>query len=221
MFRRDPFASCGIALLVWLGWSSVYATEFPRQTFTNSVGMVMVRIPAGYWAGQYETTQQEYERVTGANPSQFKAPRNPVERVNWHDAVAFCTKLTESERAAGKLPEGCSYRLPTEKEWVYLMADAKLQDAVRGRFGAKREPLGPREVGSLKPNQLGLHDMLGNVWEWCLDLYLPNYSWRVLRGGAWSVSDPEQFTAGTRLNVDPETAYGFYGFRCVLTSLPP
>jgi formylglycine-generating enzyme required for sulfatase activity len=208
-----------LSLIVCVTFHS-QADELPKGDITNTVGMILVSVPAGYWAGKYEVTQQEYERVMGSNPARFKAPRNPVERTSWHDAMAFCAKLRETERKAGKLPKGFAYSLPTEQQWVYLAADAKLEDAVRGRFGPNNEPLGPREVGSLKPNALGLYDTLGNVWEWCLDPYMPNNNWRVLRGGAWSVSDPDNFTTTVRLNVEPETSYEFYGFRCVLVRKP-
>jgi formylglycine-generating enzyme required for sulfatase activity len=76
-----------------------------------------VRITRGYWLGKYEVTQAEYEAVMGSNPSHFKGQRNPVETVSWNDAVAFCGKLTERERGAGRLPAGYEYRLPTEAEW--------------------------------------------------------------------------------------------------------
>jgi formylglycine-generating enzyme required for sulfatase activity len=101
------------------------------------------------------------------------------------------------------------------------VTDAPLDQAVFNRFGPNKEPLGPAEVGSRKPNQLGLHDIRGNVWEWCLDLYMPNSQWRVLRGGAWSISDPDNMDPEIRLNVEPETRYDFYGFRCVLVRVAP
>ncbi len=78
-----------------------------------------VQISRGYWIGKYEVTQAEYEAHMGKNPSTFKGARNPVETVSWSDAVAFCTKLTEREQKAGRLPEGYEYRLPTEAEWEY------------------------------------------------------------------------------------------------------
>jgi formylglycine-generating enzyme required for sulfatase activity len=188
-----------------------------KQAFTNGIGMVMIRMPGGYCVGKFEVTQEQYQAVMGRNPSKYKSGRNPVERVSWHDAMAFCRALTGIEKDAGRLPAGFAYSLPSEKQWNEFVGDASLEDAVHGRFGKDGEPLGPVEVGSRRANQFGLHDVRGNVWEWCLDDYLPNYNWKVLRGGAWSVSDPDNLAVSVRLNVEPETAYDFYGFRCVLT----
>ncbi|MFM2095378.1 MAG: hypothetical protein RIS70_2502 [Planctomycetota bacterium] len=106
---------------------------------TNSIGMKLKLIPAGtftmgsvkggaselshevtltkpFYLGAYEVTQEQYERVIGVNPSQFKNPRKPVETVTWDDAVEFCRTLSElpEEKAAGRV-----YRLPTEAEWEY------------------------------------------------------------------------------------------------------
>jgi len=220
-FRSEfklQLASGGV--LVLIAWSANAALAADRSgpdgIFTNTIGMVMVQMPGSYWVGKFEATQKEYEAVTGKNPSKFKAERNPVERVNWHDAMAFCRELTRREKDAGTLPAGFVYSLPTEKQWDQFVGDANLDDAVTGRF-ADGKPLGPLEVGSRKPNQFGLHDVRGNAWEWCLDAFMPNSHWKVLRGGAWSVSDPDNLAVSARLNVEPETAYEFYGFRCVLT----
>ena len=192
------------------------STHAAPQTFTNSIGMVMVWLPEGFWAGKFEVTQAEYETVTGRNPSRYKSPRNPVERVSWYDAMAFCEKLTEMEKTVGRLPDGHAYSLPTDRQWETMVADASLEDAVYDRFEEDQKPLGPIEVGSKPANSLGLHDIRGNVWEWCLELFLPRYHWRVLRGGGWSISDPAKMETTLRLNVEPDSAYDFYGFRCVL-----
>lgn len=206
------------ASILSLATVSVWAAEPPKQTFTNSTGMVMVWVPAGFWAGKYEVTQTEYEKVVGNNPSKYKAARNPVERVNWHDAMAFCEKLTAIESREKSVPSGFTYTLPTDRQWETMLADTKLEDGVFARFGSDRKPLGPREVGSKPANSLGLHDMYGNIWEWCLELFMPNNQWRVLRGGGWSISSPTETSMKGRLNVEPETAYDFYGFRCVLVT---
>ncbi len=201
-------------LLALLFCFTVAASAEPP--LTNRIGMVMIRVPAGFWAGQHEVTQAEYEKVMGTNPSKFRGARLPVQNVNWNDAMEFCRKLTELERPAGRV-----YRLPTEKEWEQLVADATLDDAVTGRFDKDGKGLGPAEVGSRKPNQLGLYDIRGNMWEWCLNDYMANSQWKVLRGGAWSVSDHDNLAIGTRLNVEPYVGYEFYGFRCVLVPETP
>src|ERR1043166_3462509 len=117
-------------LILTLLASAGFAADPPSatQTFTNSIGMAMVWMGEGYWVGKFEVTQKEYQAVTGKNPSKFKAERNPVERVSWHDAMAFCKALTEKERAAGTLPKGFVYSLPTEKQWDEFVGDSSLND---------------------------------------------------------------------------------------------
>ena len=82
---------------------------------------VRVTLSRGFWLGRTEVTQAQYEALTGNNPSRFKdaGPDAPVEHVSWLDAMAFCEKLTARERAAGRLPEGWRYTLPTEAQWDY------------------------------------------------------------------------------------------------------
>ncbi|MBO4796666.1 MAG: SUMF1/EgtB/PvdO family nonheme iron enzyme, partial [Verrucomicrobia bacterium] len=78
-----------------------------------------VTLTKGYWLGRYQVTQAQYEAIMGTNPSNFKGADLPVEMVNWDEAKEFCAKLTASEKAAGRLPEGYEYTLPTEAQWEY------------------------------------------------------------------------------------------------------
>jgi len=162
----------------------------------NSVGMVLVPIPAGefmmgeptkpthpvtltkpFHLGAFEVTQEQYEKVMGKNPSHFKGTNNPVEQVSWHEAVEFCRNLSElpEEKAAGHV-----YRLPTEAEWEYA---CRAGTTTKFSFGDDESRFGQhawfREnaqskthpVGEKKPNPWGLYDMHGNVFEWCRDWY--------------------------------------------------
>ena len=146
-------------------------------------------------------TQDEYAEVSGEWPSATREGRLPVEGVSWWDTIVFCNILSER---AGLAPvyrvvgddvawdtTANGYRLPTEAEWEHacragttgprygtLDAIAWYRDNSDGR---------PHEVGAKQPNPWGLHDTLGNVWEWCWDLYDPEVygTYRVLRGGGW------------------------------------
>ncbi|THV32919.1 formylglycine-generating enzyme family protein [Glycomyces buryatensis] len=154
-----------------------------------------------YRIGACPVTQEEYAAVTGEHPSAAKGDRLPVESVSWLDTVAFCNALSERE---GLTPayalDGANvhwntaadgYRLPAEAEWEYACRAGTTGprygdlDEIAWYRGNSDER--PHEVGTKLPNDWGLHDTLGNVWEWCFDLYDPEVygTYRVLRGGAW------------------------------------
>jgi eukaryotic-like serine/threonine-protein kinase len=175
---------------------------------------VRVTISKGFLLGKYEVTQKEWESVMGSNPSNFKGARLPVEKVRWEEATKFCRKFTEQERRAGRLGAKEMYRLPTEAEWEYGCRAGTTSPFSYGSSLSSREanfnvnyPYGgaskgaylekTANVGSYKGNAWGLHDMHGNVWEWCQDWYGENLpggtdpsvaftGWpAVLRGGGW------------------------------------
>lgn len=191
------------------------------QMFTNSIGMEFVLVPAGrfkmgdhrhnnekpvhdvtignpFYLGKYQVTQGDWKSVMGENPSDFKVDdRLPVERVTWNDCQDFLKNLNAIEKDV-------VYRLPSEAEWEYACRAgttgdfyADLNDAGWCRFNSN---LRPNLVGQKFRNPFGLHDMHGNVWEWCQDRWHENYNdapedgcaWetgndkrRVMRGGSW------------------------------------
>lgn len=159
-----------------------------------------VTLTKPYWIGATEVTQAQYEALTGENPSNFRGDSRPVEQVSWHDAVAFCRKLTERERRAGRLPEGQVYRLPTEAEWEYACragsetaysfgddadgldryawyyensGDVRLEDSSWTHVKSKNSRCRTHEVARKAANPWGLYDVHGNVSEWCSDWYGP------------------------------------------------
>ena len=155
----------------------------------------MVTLTKGFFMGKYEVTQAEYLAVIGTNPSTFIGNLSrPVEQVNWVDATNYCARRTQLETAAGLIPSGSRYRLPTEAEWEYA---CRAWTSTRLHYG---EDLGytnlanyawfsansggtTHPVGQKLPNLWGLYDMTGNVAEWCQDQY------GVYPGG--SVTDPQ------------------------------
>jgi sulfatase modifying factor 1 len=141
---------------------------------------------------KFEVTQELYEKIAGRNPSRHKGAKNPVERVRWREAIAFCNARSEAEhlRPCYDLAKGVcdfsadGYRLPTEAEWefacrggtsgaYYFGDDARsLKGNAWFKDNADRTT---HPVGRLRPNPLGLCDMAGNVWEWCNDWYQVDY----------------------------------------------
>ncbi len=158
---------------------------------------------APYEIAAHPITRARYAQVTGQWPSTARGDRSPVEGVSWWDAVRFCNALSRHEgstpayhpRADAEDVEwdtsADGYRLPTEAEWEH----ACRAGTTGPRYGPLDEIAWHRrnsherihDVGGKRPNAWGLHDMLGNVWEWCWDHYDPEVygAYRVLRGGGW------------------------------------
>lgn len=184
------------------------------KDFIAASGIPMVWIPEGnFWAGKYDVRQNEFELVAGYNPSTFRRSTRPVETISWEAAVAFCDKLNEYEKKAGKLPAGYHYSLPMESQWETFSADADIDQAAMSRSGASLSST--QDAGASEPNKYGVYDSLGNVWEWCMDAFddKGNHS---LRGGNW-LSSAENFpSADTRNAGGPKYADRFTGFRVVL-----
>ncbi len=186
--------------------------------FTTSFDMIMIWVPEGYWVGKYEVSQRQYEKVMKNNPSFFRGLNRPVESVSWTEAVEFCKKATEKEREAGDLPDGYQFSLPTEGQWEYFLGDANIDTAVTSR----EEPLNSTaDVGSSEPNQFGLYDVLGNVWEWCIDPFDPAGRLHVIRGGSWLSSNDNFPNSSIRNGAGENYRDKFTGFRCVLVKTSP
>lgn len=133
-----------------------------------------VTIPNAFYIGKFEITQAQWKKVMGANPAFFQGKNIeantdsfPVESVSWKDVQLFIKKLNQLEK--GK----AVYRLPTEFEWEYAARAGNKEDIAWNEINesAHIANLTPQAVGQKKPNAWGLHDMLGNVWEWVDDYY--------------------------------------------------
>ncbi len=224
-----------------------------------------VTISRGFWMGKYEVTQGEYEAVMGSNPSTFNGLRmnwpepgtntdfgidlnRPVETVTWFDATNYCGRLTDRDRAAGRIPAGTAYRLPTEAEWEYA---CRAGASTRFCYGDDLDQTNltnfawysvnsghiTHPVGQKLPNLWGLHDMLGNVKEWCQDWWadrLPggsvldpqgpaSGSFRVIRGNYWNqwLALPTLSRSAFRSNNPARIPIVSIGFRVVLAPAQP
>ena len=198
-----------------------------------------VTLSRPFYMGVTEVTNGQWQRVMGSVPSKWKDADRPVETVSWEEAVAFCRKLSElpEERKAGRV-----YRLPTEAEWEYAcragtdtkysFGDAEGQLDAYGWYdknsGGKTHP-----VGQKQPNAWGLHDMHGNVWEWCSDWYgeyprggvTDPQGWsggsnRVNRGGSWN-NTARNCRSANRNRNNPSNRNNNLGFRLALNSALP
>jgi formylglycine-generating enzyme required for sulfatase activity len=191
-----------------------------------------VTIRQGFYAGRYEITQAQWQRVMGGNPSNFKGEDLPVEQVSWKDAQEFIKKLNERG-------DPFIYRLPTEAEWEYAChaqmgaeGMGKL-DELAWYFNNSAGTTHP--VGEKQPNAWGLYDTLGNVWEWCEDVYHEGYrgapadgsAWlaggdpryRVLRGGSW-IDNAFYCRVNERIRATPDTRQRNSGLRIVAVARP-
>ena len=198
--------------------SDAYSDEKPVHNVTLS----------DYYIGETEVTQELWEAVMGGNPSKNKGSYKPVENVSWNACQEFIKKLNELT--------GKDFRLPTEAEWEYA---ARGGNKSRGYKYSGSNTIGdvtwywdnssrePHPVGTKTPNELGIYDMSGNVWEWCSD-WCGDYSlssqtnptgpatgsYRVLRGGSW-LNRAQICRVAYRGNLTPDYRNDYYGFRLV------
>ncbi|WP_330256818.1 formylglycine-generating enzyme family protein [Nocardia sp. NBC_00565] len=188
-----------------------------------------------YRMAAFSVTQPQYQTVTDARPSATRGDRLPVEGVSWFDAIRFCNEMS---LRAGLPPAyrvdddevewdtgADGYRLPTEAEWEYGCRAGttgprygELDEIAwyRGNSEGRSHP-----VGGKRPNAWGLYDMLGNVWDWCWDIYDAEVygSYRVLRGGGWS-DEKWSCRASVRRRSHPTYRIDDVGFRVARSILP-
>lgn len=200
-----------------------------------------------FYMGKYEVTQKQWRDIMGTNPSHNKNCDNcPVEIVSWNDIQEFLKKLNAKT--------GKNYRLPTEAEWEYAARGGNKSNGNKWAgtntesslyryanfadkntdfsWSTKTQDDGHKNtapVGSYQPNELGIYDMSGNVWEWCSDRYDSHYyknspqynpkgasssTYRVLRGGSWD-GEPNHCRVAYRLSTTPTYRDSSIGFRLV------
>ncbi len=199
---------------------------------------------SSFWIGKYQVTQQEWMKVMGSNPSRWKGDRLPVENVSWYDAVEYCNKRSIQE---GLTPcysgsgngitcnwRANGYRLPTEAEWEFAARGGLKSKGCRFSgsndissvaWYSSNSQSKTHEVGTRQPNELGIYDMSGNVWEWCWDIYgsypsgaqtnphgATGGTYRVGRGGSWG-SGASYCTVSYRNINDAANGGSNLGFR--------
>jgi formylglycine-generating enzyme required for sulfatase activity len=212
---------------------------------TDEGPQTAVTISRGFWMGKYSVTQGDYLAVMGSNPSHFQGDTNrPVEQVTWFNSTNYCGKLTLRERAAGRIPAGSQFRLPTEAEWEYA---SRAWTSTRFSYGddpgytnltnyawySDNSGGMTHPVGGKLPNPWGLYDMHGNIAEWCQDWYGPypggialdpqgpaRGSNRVSSGSLWA-NTARYCRSAVRFYLSPDFSVDGEGFRVVLAPGQP
>lgn len=171
---------------------------------------------------KFPVTQELYLAITNEDPSTIKGNRHPVETVTWKKAVIFCNKLSiqmrlnpcyliyeENEEITFDITAN-GVRLPTEAEWEYACkagtTGIRYGDLNSVAWFKDNSSLTTHIVGQKQPNAWGLYDMLGNVWEWCSDIYDETVygSYRIFRGGGWC-DEEQSVMATTRRRSHPSS----------------
>ena len=181
----------------------------PKQAYVIDEEEIITRkqTVSSFHMGRYQVTQEEWEAVLGSNPSKYIGTRRPVESVSWNNCMEFLNRLNDMT--------GMCFRLPTEVEWEFAARGGNKSKGFiysggnnidelawyrKNTFkkGERDSDFGTHPVGQKQPNELGLYDMTGNVWEWCGNCYDSEGTSRLLdsdgnprrcyyayRGGGW------------------------------------
>ena len=207
--------------------------KIPANAFVNTLGMKFVPVPGtGVAFCIWKTRVKDYAAFGVKSSGLKQADTHPVVKVNWYDANAFCAWLTKKELAEGEIEAGQKYRLPTDAEWNVAAGLDKEKGPKNytgfPKFSSQKEVANDESgwmkrewhegvpAGIVGANKLGLHDMGGNVWEWCEDWHDPALkACRVLRGAYWGGSHPDTLLSSCR-GLTPGGRYDLIGFRCVL-----
>lgn len=152
---------------------------------------------------RFPVTQAFYKKLTNQSPSTIRGDEKPVETISWIEAIEFCNTLSGLRGLQACYsrvldsdpilfhPERNGFRLPTEAEWQYACqagsTEKRYGDLEEIAWYKENSEGSTHDVGKKTPNNWGLYDMLGNVWEWCSDIYDENVygSYRIFRGGGW------------------------------------
>jgi hypothetical protein len=229
----------------------------PTSEFKTSAGGVMIRVPAGsftmgspeaedghraseqqrevtftseFCLGETLVTQDQFEAVTGANPTVHeRIGEAPVDSLTWDQAQEYCQKLTNLDRLVGVLPDAWEYRLPTEAEWEYACragsSAPRHGDPHDVAWYHDNADAKPHAIALNTPNPWGFHDMLGNVWEWCQDWYWEynkayGQNYRSLRGGSY-FSSARFCRSAQRWGLHSNSRSRYIGFRLLASPIGP
>ena len=221
--------------LVWLR-AGIVTVGSPGAVNADTM---LATLSTGYWLGATEVTQRQWQELMPSSPSLVKGDDLPVDRVSWERAMDYCRRLTERESAAGRLPDGYEYTLPSEVQWEYACRAGmgRINENTLDQYAWYRANAGGKlhAVRMKKANAWGLHDMLGNVAEFCRDAFTENRPKKAIDFvGGQSVDRPAPagqrrtyhgghcddlgvyVTPYHRQTLDPSTGWENVGFRLAL-----
>jgi sulfatase modifying factor 1 len=227
-----PLGSGVVLLMKWCpAGSFLMGSPEDEEGRYDCENQVHVTLSQGFWMAQTQVTQAQWQAVMGNNPSHSKVENHPVYEVSWHEAQEFVSKIN----ASSALPDGMQMTLPTEAQWEYAARAGETGPYSGGTLDEVAWYYGNCEwaqaVGTKKPNTWGLHDMHGNVWEWCSDWYASDLkggidpqgassgSCRVLRGGSFDGFGADGCRAAYRYEGTPTGADCRIGFRVARSSV--
>jgi formylglycine-generating enzyme required for sulfatase activity len=225
--------SCTVGLYI-----SCDSTTTVQPPHNESI-IEMVTLPNGLFLGKYELTQKQWSTIMDTNPSSLQNSELPVEKITWYDAIEFCNRLSEKEGLRkcyimtgdtifwDTLASG--YRLPTRMEWEYACRAGTASDFYTGdlvhshcdTIDPALDKAGwycansgnmPHPGGKKKPNNFGLYDMHGNVWEWCWDWSNESNITRTLKGGSW-YNNAHFARVDVIYELPPHMSFSIYGIR--------
>ncbi|MGL4599346.1 MAG: formylglycine-generating enzyme family protein [Bacteroidia bacterium] len=199
-----------------------------RDDRTKQKWMVEIQ---SFWLAKFPVTQDLYFSIANKNPSAFQGSKHPVESVTWKDAALFCNALSveagleacylfqDEREEIGFNASASGFRLPTEAEWEYACKAGTTSirygelDAIAWYKTNSENTTHP--VGQKEPNAWGLYDMLGNVWEWCTDIYDETVygSYRIFRGGGWYDEERSVMATNRRRSHPLKFSIDDLGFR--------
>lgn len=207
------------------------------EYYTKGESLHQVTLTKGFWIGKYPVTQRQYQAIKRENPSLFRGLELPVERVSWYESYDFCRRLNGLLGSA--LPEAYACALPTDAQWEYACRAGTTSALYDGQEVNSREDLPKirkiawccigttQPIGLKPPNAWGLHDMCGNVWEWCHDWWQVELAeaidplgpclakGKLRRGGAFSTA-VQYCRSAYRHHKAPDTQAERIGFRLAI-----
>lgn len=218
-----------------------------EQGRSDNEALHEVKVNYGFYLGEFEVKQSEWEKIDKEKPFHWRGTELPVESVTWTEAMNYCDELTQLERDSGGIDGSWKFSLPTEVQWEYACRsgtktafnignniygeDANINASIPyGTSDKGKESIGTIKCGSFNPNRSGFYDMHGNVWEWCLDWYTKNNLsftdvltpkdglYKVKRGGSW-FNGPQNVRSAKRFSSSKEYRHKTLGFRVALIKI--